>query len=300
MSAHVAELPPEPVVQEPGVAPAPARLWRRVLGNASALLGGTIVLAIVLAAIVAVFWTPYDPAGVDTDHTLAASSWHHLFGTDEFGRDVFSRLMAGAKLILFTGAVAVAIAAVVGVPIGLVAAMRGGLVGDALMRVVDLVYAFPALLAAIVLAAAIGASTFSAMLAIGIAFIPVFARVTRSGALQVLGTEYVLAARAYRRSGPAILVRHVLPNVLPILIVQMSLLFSLAILAEAGLSYLGLGTPPPAPSWGRMVGEAQSYLSRDPLLVLWPGIFIALAVFGFNLLGDGLRDVLDPRLRSSR
>jgi peptide/nickel transport system permease protein len=138
------------------------------------------------------------------------------------------------------------------------------------------------------------------MTAIGIAYIPVFARVTRSSALQVVSSEYVLAARAYRRSTLAILVRHVLPNIRSILIIQMSLLFSLAILAEAGLSYLGLGTPAPAPSWGRMVEEAQNYLSNDPLLVFWPGIFIAVAVLGFNLLGDGLRDVLDPRLRSSR
>ena len=283
----------------PGPAYAPAPLSRRVLRNPSMVLGGTIVLAVVLLALVAVVWTPENPLAVDPAHALAPASWHHPFGTDEFGRDVLSRLMGGARLVLFAGAISVAIAAAAGIPIGLAAALRGGFVEDVLMRLVDLIYAFPALLAAIVLAAALGASTATAMVAIGVAYIPVFARVTRSGALQVLGSDYVLAARAYRRRPGAIVVRHVLPNIMSMLIVQMSLLFSLAILAEAGLSYLGLGTPPPAPSWGQMVQDAQDYLSRDPLLVLWPGIFIALAVLGFNLLGDGLRDVLDPRLRSS-
>lgn len=298
MSAQAQALPAFEDALPAGLRPVP--LWRRALGSPSTVVGGTIVLCVALAALVAVFWTPYDPLGVAPEHSLQGASWQHLLGTDEFGRDVVSRLMAGAKLILFSGAVSVGIAAAAGVPIGLAAASRGGAVEDLLMRFVDLLYAFPALLAAIVLAAAVGASTLSAMVAIGIAYIPVFARVTRGGALQVLSSEYVLAARAYGRSRRAILVRHVLPNVAPTVIVQMSLLFSLAILAEAGLSYLGLGTPPPAPSWGRMVEEAQSYLSRDPLLVLWPGIFIALAVLGFNLLGDGLRDILDPRLRQSR
>ncbi|HZT16102.1 MAG TPA: ABC transporter permease [Gaiellaceae bacterium] len=266
----------------------------------SGLIGGVIVAAIALTALVAVFWTPYH-ALLPSNDTLAPMSAHHPFGTDEYGRDVLSRLMAGAKIVLFSGAVSVAIAVVAGVPIGLAAAAaRGRVVDDLLMRLVDLVYAFPALLAAIVLAAAVGASTTSAMVAIGIASIPVFARVTRAGALQVLESEYVLAARAYRRSTPAILWRHVLPNIRALLIVQASLLFSVAILAEAGLSYLGVGTPPPTPSWGQMVEDAQQYLDRDPLLVFWPGIFIALAVLGFNLLGDGLRDVLDPRLRSTR
>jgi peptide/nickel transport system permease protein len=268
--------------------------------HASAVIGGTIVAAIVVVALVAIVWTPYH-ATIPTDQVLAPMSRHHPFGTDEFGRDVLSRLMAGAKLTLYAGAVAVLIAVAGGVPLGLAAAAtRGTIVDDVLMRLVDLVYAFPALLAAIILAAAVGASTTSAMVAIGIASIPVFARVTRAGALQVLRSEYVLAARAYRRSTIAILWRHVLPNIRSLLIVQASLLYAVAILAEAGLSYLGLGTPPPAPTWGAMVQDAQQYLSRDPLLVFWPGIFIALAVLGFNLLGDGLRDLLDPQLRERR
>jgi ABC-type dipeptide/oligopeptide/nickel transport system permease subunit len=273
--------------------------WQRVRHDPSALVGGALVLAIVLIALVAVVWTPYDPLAPGNE-TLAPMSWAHPFGTDEYGRDVLSRLMAGAKLVLLTGAVAVGIAVLAGVPLGLAAAARGGAVDDLLMRFVDLVYAFPALLAAIVLAAALGASTVTAMVAIGVASVPVFARVTRAGALPVLESEFVLAARAYKRSTPAILWRHVLPNIRALLIVQASLLYSVAILAEAGLSYLGLGTPPPTPTWGQMVEDAQQYLHGNPLLVFWPGIFIALAVLGFNLLGDGLRDVLDPRLRSSR
>jgi peptide/nickel transport system permease protein len=275
------------------------RLWQRFLHDPSAVIGGTIVLAICLLALVAVVWTPYHALAPGTD-TLGPMSWHHPFGTDEYGRDVLSRLMAGAKLVLLAGAVAVAIALAAGVPIGLAAAARGGIVDDLLMRVVDLVYTFPALLAAVVLAAALGASETTAMAAIGIASIPVFARVTRAGAMGVMESEFVLAARAYRRSTIAILWRHVLPNIRSLLIVQASLLFSIAILAEAGLSYLGLGASAPTPSWGLMVQDAQQYLNGNPLLVIWPGIFIALAVLGFNLLGDGLRDILDPRLRSSR
>jgi peptide/nickel transport system permease protein len=266
----------------------------------SAVIGGTIVGATVVLALVAVVWTPYH-ATIPSDQVLAPMSWHHPFGTDEYGRDVLSRLMAGAKLTLYSGAIAVLIAVAGGLPIGLAAAaLRGTVVDELLMRLVDLVYAFPALLAAIVLAAAVGASTTTAMLAIGIASIPVFARVSRAGALQVLESEYVLAARAYRRSTAAILWRHVLPNIRALLIVQASLLYAIAILAEAGLSYLGLGTPPPAPTWGAMVQDAQQYLGRDAVLVFWPGIFIALVVLGFNLLGDGLRDLLDPRLRERR
>lgn len=296
MSAHAAEV----LVRSEERPAGGGTLGQRLLHDPSALVGGAIVLAIGLLALVAVVWTPYHALAPSAD-TLAPASWHHPLGTDEYGRDVLSRLMAGAKLVLLDGAVAVAIAAAAGVPLGLgAAASRGRIVDELLMRLVDLVYTFPALLAAVVLAAALGASSTTAMVAIGIASIPVFARVTRAGALGVMESEYVLAARAYRRSTVAILWRHVLPNIRALLIVQMSLIFSIAILAEAGLSYLGLGAAAPTPSWGLMVQDAQQYLNRDPLLVFWPGIFIALAVLGFNLLGDGLRDVLDPRLRSSR
>jgi peptide/nickel transport system permease protein len=300
MSVQMTNLSPDPAEVELLVPGARVSVWRRARRDSSLLVGGTIVVCIVLAALVAVFWTPYDPLAVDPTHALAPASWHHLFGTDQYGRDVLSRLMGGAKLVLFSGAVSVAIATVVGVPIGLAAAVRGGLVDDALMRLVDLVYAFPALLAAIVLAAAVGASTLTAMTAIGIAYIPVFARLTRGSALQVLRSDYVLAARACGRRPREILTHHVLPNIAGMLIVQATVLFAVAILAEAALSYLGLGTSPPSPTWGNMLADSQTYLGRDSLLAFWPGLAIALAVLGFSLLGDGLRDVLDPRLRRAR
>jgi peptide/nickel transport system permease protein len=277
-----------------------APLWRRWLGSPSAMAGGVIVGAIVVAALVSLAWTPYPPLAVAPGQAFAGPGPAHLLGTDNYGRDILSRLMAGSLITLYAGVVSVLIAAAIGVPAGLFAAARGGLASEAIMRLADVVYAFPALLAAIALSAAAGASTLTAMVAIGVAYMPVFARVTRSGALQVLSTDYVLAARSYGQSRVAIVRRHVLPNIAPLLIVQMSLLFSLAILAEAALSYLGLGTPPPAPSWGAMLQAAQNYLFDDPLLAVWPGLAIALAVLGFNLLGDGLRDVLDPRLGGRR
>jgi peptide/nickel transport system permease protein len=296
----LASLPEEPVLAEEAATRLSIPLTRRILTSPSALAGSLIVAFIAVLAVLSLFWTPYDPTAVSPAASFRGMSWQHLLGTDDYGRDVASRIMSGAKLILFSGAVSVAIAALIGVPVGIVAGLRGGIVENLLMRACDVLYGFPALLSAIVLAAAIGASTLSAMIAIGVASIPALARVSRSSTLPVLSSEFVLAARTYGRKRGVIVIRHVLPNIAPILIIQMSTLFSLAILAEAGLSYLGLGTPPPQPSWGAMVQEGQNFLGRDTLLAIWPGVFIALAVLGFNLLGDGLRDVLDPRLRRSR
>jgi peptide/nickel transport system permease protein len=262
-------------------------------GGPSLIIGGTIVALIVLAALVSLVWTPYSPLAVNPQHAMLGPSASHLLGTDEYGRDVFSRLMAGSRITIYAGVVSVCIAALVGIPAGLLAAERGGIIGEVVLRISDLIYGFPALLAAITLAAAFGASTTVAMIAIGIAYIPVFARVARGSALTVLSSNYVLAARAYGRRPLAIVRRHVLPNIAPMLIVQASLLFSLAILAEAALDYLGLGTPPPTASWGQMIDDAQKYLYESPWLAVWPGIAIFLAVLGFNLLGDGLGEVLD-------
>jgi peptide/nickel transport system permease protein len=262
-------------------------------GGPSLIIGGTIVALIVLAALVSLVWTPYSPLAVNPQHAMLGPSASHLLGTDEYGRDVFSRLMAGSRITIYAGVVSVCIAALVGIPAGLLAAERGGIIGEVVLRISDLIYGFPALLAAITLAAAFGASTTVAMIAIGIAYIPVFARVARGSALTVLSSNYVLAARAYVRRPLAIVRRHVLPNIAPMLIVQASLLFSLAILAEAALDYLGLGTPPPTASWGQMIDDAQKYLYESPWLAVWPGIAIFLAVLGFNLLGDGLGEVLD-------
>ncbi len=273
------------------------RLWRLVRRSPSAMLGGLVVLVIVAVAVLSLFWTPYGPLTVSTGHELLGPSFHHLLGTDEYGRDLLSRLMSGTDLTLLSSAGAVVIAGGIGIPAGLISASRGGFTSELIMRGADLIYSFPALLAAITLVAVFGASTTTATVAIGIASIPSFARVTRSAALAVLATEYVLAARAYGRSPLAILRRHVLPNILPFIIVQASLLLSVTVLAVAALSYLGLGTPPPTATWGGMLENAQNYLYQDPLMAVWPGLAIAICVLGFNALGDGLRDLLDPTLR---
>jgi peptide/nickel transport system permease protein len=271
--------------------------WRT---SGSLIAGGALVALVVLAALVSVVWTPYDPTAIRPDDSLAGSSWQHLLGADRFGHDTLSQLMVGARTTLFVGVVAIGIASLIGVPLGAIAAQRGGMVDELAMRASDIVYAFPAVLVAIMLAAVYGGSTLTAMVAIGIAYIPVFARLTRGSALQVLRSDYVLAARACGRRPREILTRHVLPNIAGMLIVQATVLFAVAILAEAALSYLGLGTSPPSPTWGSMLADSQTYLGEDSLLAFWPGLAIALAVLGFSLLGDGLRDVLDPRLRRGR
>lgn len=275
-----------------------ARAWRR---SPSAVLGFTMTALVVLIALISLVWTPFDPTAIPSaPHRFLGPGAVHLLGTDQYGRDVLSRMMAGTQVVLYGGAIAVAIAALIGIPAGLYAAQRGGTPGDAIMRVADLMFAFPALLIAMVLAADFGSSTTTAMIAIGIAYIPIFARVTRSAALQVLSCEYILAAKAAGRTRLAITRKHVVPNIVTTILVQMSLLMSLAVLAEAALSYLGLGTAPPTPSWGHMLHTAQSYIYTDSLLSIWPGLMVAATILGFNLLGDGLREILDPRGRAVR
>ena len=264
-------------------------------------IGLIIVGATVLAALVSLVWTPYDPLLATPAERLAGSSAEHLLGTDRFGRDVLSRLLVGAQITLFVGIIAVTISAVIGVPLGIAAGMRQGKFFDSLvMRSADLLLAFPALLLAIIAGAVWGPSTLTAMIAIGVAGIPSFARVARSGALQVMSQDFIAAARVSKVSEFQIAYRHVFPNISGLVIVQSSVYFALAILAEAALSYLGLGTAPPAASWGRMLQDAQSLLAVNPTLTLWPGLAIALTVLGFNLLGDGLRDILDPRQLTRR
>ena len=268
--------------------------------NGSLVVGGVIVLGIVVMALVSFVWTPHDPTLVDPAARLQEPSAEYWFGTDKFGRDVFSRIMVGSRTTLFVGFVAVGVAALIGVPLGILAAMAPKAAGEVLMRTNDLMLAFPALLLAIMFAAVYGASTLVAMVAIGIATIPSFARLVRSGTLQVLQTEYAMAARAAGRSPSMIGLRHVLPNVSSLVIVQASVGFAIAVLAEAALSFLGYGTPPPTPSWGRMLQESQELLFTAPRLAVFPGVAIALAVLGFNLLGDGLRDRFDPKLEDRR
>ncbi len=272
---------------------------RRPLG-VGLVIGAALVGLVIVMALVSFVWTPYDPTFVNAADRLQTFSSQHWLGTDKFGRDILSQILMGSRTTLFVGVVAVGVAAVLGVPLGIVAAMAPRWFGELLMRGNDLLLAFPALLLAIMFSAVYGGSTVVAMVAIGIATVPSFARLVRSGALQVMSTEYVLAARAAGRRPAAIGLRHVLPNVSSLVIVQASVSFAIAVLAEAALSFLGLGTPPPTPSWGRMLQEGQELLFSAPRLAVVPGVAIALAVLGFNLLGDGLRDYLDPKLDDRR
>ncbi|MDF1490153.1 ABC transporter permease [Tessaracoccus caeni] len=264
--------------------------------NGSLALGATLIGTVVLLAVVSLFWTPFDPTAISGD--LAASpGWPHVLGTDGFGSDVASRLMIGARMCLLVGIVSVTGAAIVGVPVGIFAGMTSGWVSEIPARLSDILYGFPALLLAILFAAAFGGSTWTAMLAIGVSTVPAFVRMARAGTLQVMSQTYVEAARVSGISYVQIAWRHVLPNIAPLMGVQASVSFGIAILAEAGLSYLGLGSGQDTPTWGRMLRDAQDYIFSDPLLALWPGLAIAVATLGFNVLGDGLRDHLDPKQR---
>jgi peptide/nickel transport system permease protein len=273
---------------------------RRRGGTPLVIAGGTLVSLVLVMAIVSLMWTPQDPTATDAVNRLASPSAAHWLGTDGLGRDIASMVLAGSRVPLMVGLGTVAVGFTIGVPVGIVAAMTDRGAGMWLMRGNDILQAFPALLLAIVLAAVFGPSTLTAVTALGLGLAPGVARVVRSGTLQVLSREYSLAARAAGRGPLYLAVRHVLPNIRGILIVQASVGFAIAILAEAALSFLGLGTPPPAASWGRMLQDGQSVLQIAPLTVLWPGMAVAVAVLGFNLLGDGLRDRFDPRMDVTR
>jgi peptide/nickel transport system permease protein len=251
--------------------------------------GAGITLAFMGMAVLAQFWTPYDPEALNILDKLQAPGWKHWFGTDQLGRDVLSMIMAGAKNSVGVALLSVAIGLAVGVPAGLFAAARGGAVDEIIMRGNDLIFAFPSLLLAILISAAFGPGAVNAVIAIGIFNIPVFARVTRGGALTVWTREYMLAARIAGKGPLRISFEHVLPNLVGLLVVQGTIQFSLGVIAEAGLSYVGLGAQPPAPSWGRMLNDAQTLTVLAPSLALYPGFAVLLFVLGLNLLGDGLR-----------
>lgn len=271
--------------------------WRRAARHPSFAAGGLLVLALVLFTAVSLVWSPYAPGEVDVPNKFAPPSASHWLGTDSLGRDVASQLLVGAQNSLAVGAVAVVIGVSLGVALGALAAARGGWLDEALMRASDFAFAFPALLTAVLLTAVRGPGLAASVVAIGVFNVPVFARITRGSARAVWSRDYVLAARAAGKGRWRITLDHVLPNIAHVLVVQATVSFAVAILAEAALSYLGLGTQPPAPSWGRMLAEAQGQLFRAPMLAVWPGLAIAVSVLGLNLLGDGLRDLLDPRLR---
>ncbi len=280
--------------------PSPASFARRALKHPSFLAGATLTLLLVLAAGLSLVWQPYPPAEIDIPAKLQAPSAAHWLGTDSLGRDIASQLLVGAQNSIVVGVVAVAIGLGLGVVLGCLAAARRGWVDELVMRAADFTFAFPALLSAIMLGAIYGPGLLTGILAIGIFNIPVFARISRGAANAVWSREYVLASRAAGFGPLRITLDHVLPNIASVLIVQATISFATAILAEAALSYLGLGTQPPQPSWGRMLNEAQTLLFQAPMLAVYPGVAIALSVLGLNLMGDGLRDLLDPRLARRR
>ena len=282
-----------------GIAPRPAspgrRALRQLLRNPTAMVGLALVMVFVLAAVFAPLVAGADPTQTSWSLIRKPPGATHWFGTDENGRDVFARVVFGARASLLAGVISVAVAVLLGVPIGMVAGFTGGRTDAAISRLTDAMLACPFLILAIALAAFLGPSLTNAMIAIGVTATPIFVRLTRGQTLSAKVEDYVEAARAVGNPHWRIALRHVLPNIVPPLLVQASLAIAGAIIAEAALSFLGLGQQPPAPSWGSMLNSAQRFIAQAPWMAFWPGFAIFFAVLSFNLLGDGLRDALDPR-----
>lgn len=268
--------------------------WNRVR---LLLLGGFFVVIFFLCAVFAPLIAPYSPYSLNVAHMLEAPSWTHLLGTDQLGRDVLSRVIFAARISVKVGTIAVAIGLIGGTIIGLFSAYFGGVMDMVLMRLMELLFSFPAILLAIVLMAAFGTNIFNAMLAIGIIFIPGFSRLARAAAHDILRQQYIEAARTIGMSDVRILFREILPNVLTPQLVEAAIAFAYAVLLESALSFLGLGAQPPDPSWGNMLSEGRGFMGDAPWLGIVPGLALFFCVLGFNLLGDGLRDFLDPHLR---
>lgn len=270
---------------------------RRLPRSRNFLIGSLFTSIIALLALISFVWTPFPFDVLDIPNKLQKPSLTHWFGTDHFGRDIFSMIMVGARTSIAVAFIAVGVGVLIGVPLGLAAAAnRSSLLDEFIMRGNDLVFAFPALLIAIMITAVFGPSAVNAILAIGIFNIPVFARLTRGSALSLWTREYVMAARVAGKGAVRISLEHILPNLFNLLIVQGTIQFSLGILAEAGLSYVGLGAQPPTPSWGRMLADSQTMISFAPHIAFFPGFTILFTVLGLNLMGDGMRDLLDPKL----
>lgn len=275
-------------------------LLRKALRHGLVLAGGSIVLLLAIIAAFGPLLAPYDPLAMNFSVRFAPPSAAHWFGTDDFGRDLLSRVLYGARVSVQVAFIAVGISATAGVTLGVTAGYLGGWVDELIMRVMDVIFAFPAVLLAITVMAILGRGVENAMIAIAIVYAPIFARVTRGAVIAVRDREFITAARALGQGHGRIMWRHVLPNALGPVIVQTSLSLAFAILAEAALSFFGLGTQPPDPSWGRMLAEGRGFLGQAPWMGIFPGLAIMVSVLGFNLLGDGLRDVLDPRWRGRR
>jgi peptide/nickel transport system permease protein len=268
----------------------------RPLRHLTFTLGLAITALLLLTAAVSLVYTPRDPLEMSMEARLEGPSESHPLGTDQFGRDLLSRIMVGSETSILVGVIAVGIGMGLGVFLGMLSGYFGGWLDETFMRLMDAVQGFPAILSALLITAVSKPSVVISMVAIGVAFLPVFARLTRASFLELRDREFVLAARALGTGDAALIGRHILPNTLAPLIVQATISFPVAILAEAALSYLGLGTQPPHPSWGLMLREAQAFLGLSPWFAIFPGTAIALTVLGFNLLGDGLRDLLDPKM----
>ena len=277
-----------------------SEIWRNSLHHRSFVIGLILSFIMLFTGLLSLFWTPFPVELLDIPHKLESPSAKHWLGTDHFGRDVFSMLMVGAWNSMLVSVFAIGFGSLIGVPLGALAAAKRGWVEETVMRFNDFAFAFPALLTAVMLSAVYGPGTINSVLAIGIFNIPVFARITRGSALSIYKREFILAARTAGKGEFQIAVEHIFPNIVSVLIVQVTIQFALGILAEAGLSYLGLGTQPPMPSWGKMLSEAQTMIFFAPQLAILPGLAIVFTVLGLNLLGDGLRDILDPRLSRLR
>jgi peptide/nickel transport system permease protein len=272
-----------------------SRAWKKLRANRPALVGAVVVAVFVLLAVFAPILPIADPTATDWGKIRLAPSAQHWLGTDEIGRDIFARMVWGARASLLAGVVSVAIAVVIGVPFGLIAGYFGGWTDSVIARMTDALLAMPFLILAIALAAFLGPSLTNAMIAIGLSAVPIFIRLTRGQVLAVKTEDYVEGARAVGLGHIAIMAFYILPNVVPPILVQATLTVATAIIAEASLSFLGLGQQPPSPSWGSMLNTAKNFLSQAPWMAIWPGAGIFLVVMGFNLMGDGLRDALDPR-----
>lgn len=264
--------------------------------NSKAMLGLSIVLGLIGIALLAPLIAPYDPTQISAGSQLQPPSAEHLFGTDKYGRDIFSRVLFGTRISIYVGLTSVGIAIALGIPLGLVAGYYGQFVDETVMRLMDAMMSFPPILLALVIMASLGPNLTNVLLALGFVYTPYLARVTRSATLETINEEYIQAAEARGEGDVFILFREVLPNTLAPIIVQASISFAFAILAEASLSFLGMGTQPPTPSWGLMINAGRGYLSDAPWMALFPGIAIGITVLGLNMFGDALRDILDPKV----